>query len=305
MYKAVSPLFNLSRKVKPVDIVITWVDSTDSDFMSDREKYYESGDNRSCRFPDINNNELELETAILCIIKNIDWKGTIFIVTPFNQVPRCYFELKKIYHKIKVVFHEEIFPKHFKHALPIFNSHAVEANLHRIPKLSEKFLYFNDDMYVTKKINYSSVFDRGKIIVQPLEKPFAGRGDVYQQMWRNMWDDRAMSPPWHGFLALTKAIMSSTEKFMKKDWNRTICSRFRSATDIPPCGAAINWALKNGQGKLAWNPLVLYAIYEVDTVWTDKQEYQDVVCINNTADLQKSIQNLKASIGKLPSIEHN
>ena len=35
--------------------------------------------------------------------------------------------------------------------LPTFSSPAIEANLHRIPGLSEHFLYFNDDVFLGKK----------------------------------------------------------------------------------------------------------------------------------------------------------
>ena len=30
--------------------------------------------------------------------------------------------------------------------LPTFQSNAIEVNLHRVPNLTEKFVYFNDDM---------------------------------------------------------------------------------------------------------------------------------------------------------------
>ncbi|XP_051911365.1 N-acetylglucosamine-1-phosphotransferase subunits alpha/beta-like [Hippocampus zosterae] len=34
--------------------------------------------------------------------------------------------------------------------LPNFNSHAIESHLHRIPSISQKFLYLNDDMMFGK-----------------------------------------------------------------------------------------------------------------------------------------------------------
>lgn len=36
--------------------------------------------------------------------------------------------------------------------LPTFNSHVIEANLHKIPNLSEHFIYFNDDVFVAKPL---------------------------------------------------------------------------------------------------------------------------------------------------------
>jgi len=43
---------------------------------------------------------------------------------------------------------QEIFPR--KDDLPTFNSAAIECHLHRIPGLSENFLYFNDDFLLGK-----------------------------------------------------------------------------------------------------------------------------------------------------------
>ena len=46
---------------------------------------------------------------------------------------------------VRVVTHEDIFPNHSH--LPVFSSPAIEAHLHRIPGLSKKFIYFNDDVF--------------------------------------------------------------------------------------------------------------------------------------------------------------
>ena len=46
--------------------------------------------------------------------------------------------------------HEEIFEN--SNHLPTFSSSAIEANLHRIEGLSEKFLYFNDDTFLGEPI---------------------------------------------------------------------------------------------------------------------------------------------------------
>ena len=43
--------------------------------------------------------------------------------------------------------HREIIEQEY---LPTFNSHVIEANLHKIPNLSEHFIYFNDDVFVAK-----------------------------------------------------------------------------------------------------------------------------------------------------------
>ncbi|MFD0331960.1 hypothetical protein ACFQZC_36840 [Streptacidiphilus monticola] len=45
---------------------------------------------------------------------------------------------------IRVVDHREIFSD--PDALPTFNSHAIESQLHHIDGLAEHFLYLNDDV---------------------------------------------------------------------------------------------------------------------------------------------------------------
>lgn len=51
---------------------------------------------------------------------------------------------------VTVITHSQIFPD-LDH-LPTFSSPAIEAHLHRIPGLSESFLYFNDDVFLGKEI---------------------------------------------------------------------------------------------------------------------------------------------------------
>ena len=50
---------------------------------------------------------------------------------------------------VRVVTHKEIFdPKH----LPTFSSPAIEINLHKIPGLSNRFIYANDDFFLMRPI---------------------------------------------------------------------------------------------------------------------------------------------------------
>ena len=48
------------------------------------------------------------------------------------------------------VTHEEIFVN--KSHLPTFSSPAIEAHIHRIPGLSQNFIYFNDDVMFGKEV---------------------------------------------------------------------------------------------------------------------------------------------------------
>ena len=49
--------------------------------------------------------------------------------------------------RISIISHWDIFK--YKTALPVFNSNAIEMNLHRIPNLTQKYIYLNDDLAFT------------------------------------------------------------------------------------------------------------------------------------------------------------
>lgn len=70
------------------------------------------------------------------------WVSVIHIVTA-GQVPAW---LDVAHEHILLVDHREIFPD--ESCLPNFNSCAIELNLHRIPGLSRRFLYLNDDIFL-------------------------------------------------------------------------------------------------------------------------------------------------------------
>ena len=120
-----------------IDIVITWVDGNDKEWLKEKEKYSENQkeleSTNNARFRDWDN----LVFLFRSIERHMPWVNMIYLVT-CGQIPRW---LDINYKKVKVVFHEEFIPKEF---LPTFNSHTIELNLHRIDELSEKFIYFND-----------------------------------------------------------------------------------------------------------------------------------------------------------------
>lgn len=84
----------------------------------------------------------ELRFSLRSLMKNAPWIRHIYLVTD-NQIP---YWLNLETPMLSVVTHEDIFPN--KSYLPVFSSPAIEANLHRVPGLSKKFIYFNDDVFL-------------------------------------------------------------------------------------------------------------------------------------------------------------
>ncbi|XP_066905780.1 N-acetylglucosamine-1-phosphotransferase subunits alpha/beta isoform X2 [Halyomorpha halys] len=88
----------------------------------------------------------ELRYCLRSISKHVPWIKTVYLITN-GEIP---YWLNLDNPKLRLITHEEIFPN--QNDLPTFSSPAIEVNIHRIPGLSEKFLYFNDDILIGKDI---------------------------------------------------------------------------------------------------------------------------------------------------------
>ena len=60
--------------------------------------------------------------------------------------------------KLKIVKHSEFILKEY---LPTFNSNVIEFYFHKIKELSEKFVYFNDDMFLLNNVKQNRFFING------------------------------------------------------------------------------------------------------------------------------------------------
>src|SRR5699024_5083595 len=83
----------------------------------------------------------ELRYSLRSLEYYASWARRIFIVTD-GQVPAW---LNTANPKITVIDHREIFSD--PSVLPVFNSHAIESQLHHIPGLADHYLYLNDDCF--------------------------------------------------------------------------------------------------------------------------------------------------------------
>ena len=94
----------------------------------------------------------ELRYSIRSLYKYAPWIRHIYLVTN-GQVPAW---LNTDHPRVSVVTHAEIFPN--PEDLPTFSSPAIEAHLHRIPGVSRRFIYFNDDVMLGAPVWPDSFF---------------------------------------------------------------------------------------------------------------------------------------------------
>jgi|SRR5690625_217919 len=135
-----------------IDIVIPWVDSNDINWQKEKQKYdnNDSKDSRDIRYRDWD----LLKYLFRGIEKNIPWVNKIHFIT-WGHIPTW---MNQSHEKLNIVKHEDFIPKEY---LPTFSSHTIELNMHRIEELTEKFIYFNDDIFVIDKINSELFFLNG------------------------------------------------------------------------------------------------------------------------------------------------
>jgi glycosyltransferase involved in cell wall biosynthesis len=141
----------------PIDVVYTWVDGDDPAWARRRAEalgstYAEQGQTQGVqRF----RSRDELRYSLRSVDLFAPWVNRIWIVTD-RQVPEW---LDTDHPKIRVVDHRDIFSD--PAALPTFNSHAIETQLHHIDELTEHFIYLNDDVFFGRLLGPDMFFNPG------------------------------------------------------------------------------------------------------------------------------------------------
>ena len=146
--------------MEKIDAVITWVDGSEPNYQRKLKEHLSNNDRIKRQYLQAN----EINLCVASIVKYAPFIRKIFIVTD-KQSPN----LDSVKHivskeKIEIVDHEEIFRDNIEF-LPTFNIRSIDALLFKIKDLSEKFIYFNDDMFLVKKTNPEDWFVGDKVVL--------------------------------------------------------------------------------------------------------------------------------------------
>lgn len=125
-------------------MVYTWVNGSDINFIENHRKFNQNYD--SARFDD----KGELKYSLRSIEIYAPWIRHIFIVTN-GQIPN-WLDLEN--ERLTVVTHDQLIEPDdmADEILPTFSSVVIETLLHKIPNLSEFFLYLNDDIFIGSEL---------------------------------------------------------------------------------------------------------------------------------------------------------
>lgn len=162
-----------------IDFVIPWVDGGDPAWQEEKKQYYRKTENREdvsdARYRDWG----ELKYWFRGVEQFAPWVNRIFFITN-GQFPAW---LNPNHEKLVWVKHGDYIPKEY---LPTFSSHPIELNFHRIEDLSEHFVYFNDDMFLTSPVSEDDYFRSGLPCGLAIESPVtADTNDIFNHILLN------------------------------------------------------------------------------------------------------------------------
>ena len=145
--------------METIDFVVAWVDGSDPQWLAEKKMYehlaslpglLQDDSNAECRYRDLG----FLRYWFRGVERFAPWVNKVFFIT-CGQRPDW---LNVNHPKLVWVRHQDYIPERF---LPTFNSKTIELNLHRIKELSEHFVLFNDDVYLTNSVSPEYFFREG------------------------------------------------------------------------------------------------------------------------------------------------
>jgi len=220
----------------PIDVVYTWVDQADTDW----QKLWAQVFPEKKIDPDRYTNNDELKYSLRSVHKYASWVRKIFIVSNCKKP-----DWLRDHEKVEWVSHEAIFPD--VEMLPTFSSHSIECCLHRIPGLSENFIYFNDDFILNHPCSPLDFFDitgRSISYFEPYGMVSEFENGITQHDYlvaaRN--GRRLLNKACTGYsarklhrhipYALRKTVLMELEVQFPTEFNNTRRARLRSAEDL-------------------------------------------------------------------------
>lgn len=187
-----------------IDFVLSWMNPYDENWRREKAKYWaiEIRDpnydvNQVARFRDWDN----LQYWFRGVEKFAPWVRKIYFVT-WDTVPEW---LNVSHPKIEIIRDRELIPGN---NAPCFSPNPMETNLHRIPGISEHFVFFNDDMFLLNPVEPTDFFVNG----YPREMAVS----------YTLTNDLGNDPFHHMLLTMTGVINGFFDKkqVLKKNWRK-------------------------------------------------------------------------------------
>lgn len=241
-----------------VDFVIPWVDDRDKNWIIEKNKYSGEQDGpidaTDARYRDWD----ILKYWFRGVEKYAPWVNKVYFVT-CGQTPEWMNVDNK---KLVLVNHKDYMPEKY---LPTFSANPIELNFHRIKDLSQHFVYFNDDMFLTSEVSQKDFFKNGLPCDMAVEDPLTPNV-------RHVFND-----------ILVNDLILLNERFdrrevLKKNWKKFYLVKDKRAF-------MMNWSFflwrRHDFFGLEYSHLpapYLKSVFE--QVWSENEQLLDEVCQN-------------------------
>lgn len=309
-----------------IDAVFTWVDGNDQKWLEKKSSYLRVGSelrvnqdiNTDVRYIDSN----EIYYSIRFLRKNAPWVRKVFLVVD-QQAPSWMTNEKKEELNVIIIDHRDIF-KGYENALPVFNSMTIEMMLSRIPGLSERFLYLNDDFFIMNPVSTEDFFQGSALIVRGrvrfksrlLDRLYKSLSRINPTLSRNRGGyigrlpKNTRLPRRLSYIELAHAAHG----VYKDDFNRVIDKsfirsnihyRFRVKGQVSPFSYVLNWASKYRKVSLKnddWKCIYASNIFSNDgnlVLNFEELSKFKFVCFNDLSNLEpKSLKIIHHKLDK-------
>lgn len=243
----------------PIDVVFTWVNDKDPEWQKKYQSYMRTNTGNHGQYATDQarfTNHNELYYAIKSVVKYLPWVRTIFLVTD-NQKPVWLRE----YPNVQVIDHAQIISSKF---LPTFNSHVIEAHLHKIPNLAEHFIYFNDDVFVARELPPGHFFKGNGLastfISRKSLSSMSGKGVLTPTLCASINGQKIISrdygmnidtPLVHTYIPLRKSVFEFVWNKYSENIELFLENKFRTNNDLNMATFMVPWiAYVRGIGTL-------------------------------------------------------
>lgn len=215
-----------------IDLVYAWVDGNDPEWQRKKAQYQNKTIHPEALIKGRFFDNDELRFSLRSVEQYASWINHIYIVTD-NQVPKW---LNTEHEQITIVDHRDIIDHEY---LPVFHADIIEWSIHKIPGLSEYYLYANDDMFFGNKCEPRDFFDPNAHPIQYVMKLDKLSDDLFGKGQQNTIDFIALKlgkkPDFqlgHVIDPYRKSFVEDVLEKFGQEISHIFQNRFRSENDI-------------------------------------------------------------------------
>ena len=224
-----------------VDVVYTWVDGAHPGYAELLGRY--AGNDQDLNPNRYRDNLDVIKYSVRSLVKFAPWFRHLYIVATRPQVPDW---LDTRAEGVSVVYHDEFFPPE---DLPTFNSFAIVSNLYRIPGVSRRFLYLEDDRLFMRDTRVSDFItpdgltkvyakwartDDASGYEDPGKSPWEGGLAYANHLLNQRYGTRRRGSTKHTPVFIDKELFARFVDEWREEIRHTSGSRFRAMYNIPP-----------------------------------------------------------------------